>query len=79
MDIINETGNVAEHSWRLCVFSWIMRKDFPGYDMEKVLLMCLFHDLGEAVTGDIPNFLKTQEQEDDETKAIRNNLIVIKR
>jgi putative hydrolase of HD superfamily len=56
-----------------------MRKDFPGYDMEKVLLMCLFHDLGEAVTGDIPNFLKTQEQEDDETKAIRNNLIVIKR
>lgn len=66
--------SVAEHSWRLCIFSWIIRKDFPDYDMGKVLLMCLFHDLGEAVTGDIPTFLKTKENEDDEEKAIRNIL-----
>lgn len=66
--------SVAEHSWRLGIFSWLIRKDFPDYDMEKVLLMCLFHDLGEAVTGDIPTFLKTQEHEDDETKAVYNIL-----
>jgi putative hydrolase of HD superfamily len=62
--------SVAEHSWRLCVFSWAVKKDFPDYDMDKVLLMCLFHDIGEAVTGDIPAFLKTQQHENDETAAI---------
>jgi putative hydrolases of HD superfamily len=62
--------SVAEHSWRLCVFSWIIGKEFPDYNMDRVLLMCLFHDLGEAVTGDIPAFLKTQQHENDETAAI---------
>ncbi|NJD03467.1 MAG: HD domain-containing protein [Ruminiclostridium sp.] len=66
--------SVAEHSWRLAVFSWLLRKDFPDYNMEKVLLMCLFHDLGEAVTGDIPTFLKNQEHEDNETEAINKIL-----
>lgn len=38
--------------------------------MDKVLLMCLFHDIGEAVTGDIPSFLKTAQHETKETEAI---------
>lgn len=62
--------SVAEHSWRLCVFSWIIKKDFHDYDMDKVLLMCLFHDIGEALTGDIPAFDKTQEDEEKEISAI---------
>lgn len=62
--------SVAEHSWQLCLFSWIIKNDFPDVDMEKVLLMCLFHDIGEALTGDIPAFLKTDEQENDETEAV---------
>lgn len=62
--------SVAEHSWRLCLFSWIIKNDFPDVDMEKVLIMCLFHDIGEALTGDIPAFLKTDEQENDETEAV---------
>ncbi|MBP7176098.1 MAG: HD domain-containing protein [Thermoclostridium sp.] len=62
--------SVAEHSWRLCLFSWLLRNDFPELDMDKVLLMCLFHDIGEAVTGDIPSFLKTSQHETDETEAI---------
>ncbi len=62
--------SVAEHSWRLCLFSWLLRSDFPELDMDKVLLMCLFHDIGEAVTGDIPSFLKTSQHETDETEAI---------
>ena len=31
----------------------------PRLDMDKVLQMCLIHDLGECFTGDIPSFLKT--------------------
>ncbi len=62
--------SVAEHSWRLCLFSWLIRPDFPELDMDKVQLMCLFHDIGEAVTGDIPSFLKTAQHETRETEAI---------
>ena len=61
--------SVAEHSWRLCLFSWLLRSDFPELDMDKVLLMCLFHDIGEAVTGDIPSFLKTSQHDTDATEA----------
>lgn len=62
--------SVAEHSWRLCVFSWLLKGHFPDYDMDKVLKMCLFHDLGEAVAGDIPSFNKNQEDEKNEEIAV---------
>ena len=32
--------------------------------------MCLIHDFGEAITGDIPAFVKTEENEKSEEKAI---------
>ena len=32
--------------------------------------MCLVHDLGEAVTGDIPAFVKTENNERDEAQAL---------
>lgn len=51
--------SVAEHSYRLCVMAFLLRDEFPGLDMEKVLHMCIIHDWGEAVTGDTPTFLKT--------------------
>ncbi len=31
--------------------------------MDKVIKMCLLHDLGEAFTGDIPSFEKTRADE----------------
>ena len=55
--------SVAEHSYRLCVMAFLLRDEFPGLDMEKVLHMCIIHDWGEAVTGDIPTFLKTEADE----------------
>ena len=33
-------------------------EEFAGADMNKVIRMCLIHDLGEAFTGDIPTFEK---------------------
>lgn len=38
--------------------------------MEKVIHMCLLHDLGEAVTGDIPAFEKKEQDRSVERKAV---------
>lgn len=62
--------SVAEHSYRLAAMAFLLRGELPGIDMEKVLWMCLVHDWGEAVTGDIPSFLKTDTDEQTEDKAV---------
>ena len=62
--------SVAEHSWRLAVLAMMMEDDFPQLDMNKVIRMCLIHDWGEAVTGDIPAFIKTEADEEKEADAI---------
>ena len=53
--------SVAEHSWRLTLMAFFLRSEFPHLDMDKVMRMCLVHDLGECFTGDIPSFLKTRD------------------
>lgn len=58
--------SVAEHSWRIALMAYLLRDEFPEADMDKVIRMCLIHDLGEAFTGDIPTFDKTQENEKTE-------------
>ena len=55
--------SVAEHSWMMIVMAFFMRDEFPDADMDKVIEMCIIHDLGEAFTGDIPTFEKTKEDE----------------
>ena len=55
--------SVAEHSWRIALMAYLLREEFPEADMDKVIRMCLIHDLGEAFTGDIPAFEKTAEDE----------------
>lgn len=62
--------SVAEHTYRLCVFSWLVKEEFLECDMDKVLKMCLFHDIGEAVTGDIPCFEKKESDEVKENREI---------
>lgn len=62
--------SVAEHSWRLSLMALLVRDEFPELDMEKVIRMCLIHDLGEAFTGDIPSFEKTEEDEEKEEKEL---------
>jgi putative hydrolase of HD superfamily len=60
--------SVAEHSWRIALFAFFLRDEFPELDMDKVIRMCLIHDLGECFTGDIPAFLKSEAdagKEDD--------------
>ena len=46
--------SVAEHSWRLCLMALVLRDEFPDVDLGKLLAMCVVHDLGEAIGGDVP-------------------------
>ena len=63
--------SVAEHSWRLCLMALLVRDEFPQADMDKVLRMCVLHDLGEAFTGDVPAFEKTDAHEQAEAAALQ--------
>ena len=44
--------NVASHSWRMALMAYFMTDEFPELDMNKVIKMCLIHDLGECFTGE---------------------------
>ena len=62
--------SVAEHSWRLALTALFLRDEFPALDMDRVIRMCLIHDLGECFTGDIPTFRKTAADEADEERQL---------
>ena len=38
--------SVAEHSWRVSLMAYWISDEFPEADMNKVIKMCLIHDLG---------------------------------
>lgn len=62
--------SVAEHSWRITLMAMLCADEFPDLDMNRVIRMCLIHDLGEAFTGDIPAFEKTDSDEDVEEQQL---------
>ena len=62
--------SVAEHSWRLILLAYFVSDEFKDIDLEKLMKMCLIHDLGEAFTGDIPSFLKNYDDEERENRLL---------
>jgi putative hydrolase of HD superfamily len=46
--------SVAEHTWRLCLMAMVLHPEFPDIDFAKLVKICIVHDLGEAIGGDIP-------------------------
>lgn len=46
--------STAEHSWRLCLLALAFEDQLAGVDMLKLLKLCIVHDLGEAIHGDVP-------------------------
>lgn len=62
--------SVAEHSWMMTLMAFFMKDEFPEVDMNKVIKMCIIHDLGEAFTGDIPAFEKTTINEATEEELL---------
>lgn len=63
--------SVAEHCWMAALMAFFLQDEFPEADMDKVIRMCLIHDLGEAFTGDISTFEKTEENERTEEQLLR--------
>ena len=59
------TESTAEHTWRLALLALVLADEKPELDLQRVLAMCLVHDLGEAYEGDIP----AVEQSDPAAKA----------
>lgn len=64
--------SVAEHCWRVAMMALLMADEFPGADMNKVIRMCLIHDLGEIFTGDIPVFQKTDADREKEDTLLQD-------
>lgn len=62
--------SVAEHSWMMTLMAFFMLDEFDDVDMNKVIKMCIIHDLGECFTGDIPTFDKNQNDE-----SVEENLL----
>ena len=69
--------SVAEHSWRLTVMALLCADEYPDIDIQKVVKMCLIHDFGEALTGDIPSFYKTDADGAREDHAIERILSLL--
>ncbi len=63
--------SVAEHSWRTSLMAMLLLGKTPeDLDLNKVIQMCILHDLGEAITGDIPSFWKTAQDTAKEDHAL---------
>ena len=63
--------SVAEHSYRTAVIGYLLSLKEPEADSRKTILMCLFHDLHEARTGD-HNYVNKRYVHVCEDKAIQD-------
>lgn len=46
--------SVPDHTWRLCLMALLLHDRFPDVDFSRLIKICIVHDLGEALGGDIP-------------------------
>ncbi|QRM30657.1 HD domain-containing protein [Microvirga sp. VF16] len=53
--------SVAEHTWRLCLMALVFSDEFENIDPLRLIKLCIVHDLGEALSGDIPAVLQTED------------------
>lgn len=67
--------STAEHTWRLCLMAMTFADQLEGVDLLKVLKLCIVHDLGEAVSGDIP--APRQDRHSDKTDTEREGIVFL--
>ena len=51
--------STAEHTWRLCLMALVFSDELGDVDPLRLIKLCIVHDLGEALSGDIPAVLQT--------------------
>lgn len=61
--------SVAEHSFRTAMIGYCLASQVEGVDQDRVLKLCLFHDLPEARTGDM-NYVNKKYVTVDEERAV---------
>lgn len=62
---IENPETVASHSWQMAVMAlYLSEKVMNKYDFNKVIKLCLCHDLAESIIGDI-----TPQQEEYKGKV----------
>lgn len=66
--------STAEHTWRLCLMVMAFSGSMPGIDMLKLMKMCIVHDLGEAIGGDVPAPLQPCQPAGDKSERERRDL-----
>lgn len=72
---IENPETVASHSWQMAIMALQLSHSFihEKYDFDKVIKMCLCHDLGESVIGDItPNDSRYKNKDEMEKTAIEH-------
>jgi putative hydrolase of HD superfamily len=67
------TESVAEHTWRLTLLVITFADELPDLDLLKLLKICILHDLGEAIDGDIPAPL--QDPTSDKAEKERSDFL----
>ncbi|MEO3413742.1 HD domain-containing protein [Roseovarius sp. CAU 1744] len=64
--IAGRPEDTAAHTWRLCLWVLVFEDQLDGADILRLLKICLLHDLGEAISGDIPAPLQQGDKSADE-------------
>lgn len=53
--------SVADHTWRLCLMAVVLADQLPGIDFARLIRICVVHDLGEAIGGDVPAVIQSAD------------------
>ncbi len=67
--------STAEHTWRLCLMAMVFEEELGDIDFARLLKLCIVHDLGEAINGDIPATEQTPET--DKSTREREDLLTL--
>ena len=67
--------SVAAHTWRLALMALVFAPALPEIDLLRLLKICIIHDLGEAINGDIPAI--HQSADDDKSAQEREDFLAL--
>lgn len=67
--------SVAEHTWSICLLMMCFEGQLDDFDMLRLFKLIIIHDLGEAISGDIPATEQTPGE--DKSELERTDFITL--